>query len=263
MHKYWTLFLLSWQNGFVYRTSLVMWRLRQFLSTIMALTVWSVLFRSSQSLFGYDRSAMTTYIFLVGILQSLILATGLNGLANQIYSGSISFDLLKPLNIYVYLFIQDLSDKLRNLFFVIIETTILFLLLKPVILLPTIPIFCIFVLWVLGAMLLLFFIQLLFGSFGFYSPDTWGPRFLFFMFVDFTAGKLFPLDILPPVVRTLVGFTPFPYFSFWQIQLFLGKLSWQQIMTHTIILSIWIFLAGALCFYIWQKSVKDYNAAGQ
>ncbi|MEO8581299.1 MAG: ABC-2 family transporter protein [Patescibacteria group bacterium] len=263
MQKYWQLFLLSWQNGLVYRTSLLMWRLRQFLSTVMALTVWSVLFNSSSSLFGYDRTQMTTYIFLVGILQSLILATGLNGLSNQVYSGSFSFDLLKPINIYVYLFVQDMADKAKNVFFVVIESIILFLLFKPSIFFPSIETAIIFCIWVLGAVLLLFFIQLIFGSFGFYSPETWGPRFLFFMFVDFTAGKLFPLDILPPIIRTFVGFTPFPYFSFWQIQLFLGKLSPMEIGQHTVVLSIWIAIAGYVSFSLWQKGIKDYSAAGQ
>lgn len=263
MQKYWQLFLLSWQNGLVYRASVLMWRIRQFLSTIMALTVWSVLFNSSGSLFGYDRAEMTTYIFLVGILQSFILATALNGLSGQIYSGSFSFDLLKPINIYVNLFVQDIADKAKNVVFVITESVILFFLFQPVVIVPTLSILSLFFLWIIGAILLLFFIQLIFGSFGFYSPETWGPRFLFFMFVDFTAGKLFPLDILPPIIRNAVSFTPFPYFSFWQIQLFLGKLNSTQIVQHTITLGVWILVAAIVARLLWKRGLKEYNAAGQ
>lgn len=263
MRKYWQIFLIAWQNGFVYRTSVLMWRFRQFLSTVMALTIWSVLFNSSNSLFGYSATEMTTYIFLVGILQSTILTSGLNSLSNQIYSGAFSFDLLKPMNIYLNLFAQDQADKLKNIFFSFGETLILFWIFKPIIFIPAIQIILIFLLWVVGAVMLLFFIQLIFGSFGFYSPETWGPRFLFFMFVDFTAGKLFPLDILPPIIKTVLGFTPFPYFSFWQIQLFLGKLTPTQIIEHSFFLLLWILIAAATTTFLWKRGIKDYNAAGQ
>lgn len=263
MKKYLQLFALSWQNGFVYRTSLFMWRLRQFLTTVMAVTLWTTLFSGKEVLFGYQQSEMITYIFLVSIVQSFILATALQGLANTIYSGALSFDLVKPANVYFNLLAQDLADKSRNVFFVIIETLILFFLYKPVVTLPSITITSLFILWIIGGLMLHFFILLLFGSVGFWSPDTWGPRFLFYMFINFTAGRLFPLDTLPQTIQHIVAFTPFPYLSFWQIQLFLNKLTPEQVLQHSIVLSCWIAVAGLATKFVWKKGLYNYSAAGQ
>ena len=263
MEKYWRLLKISWENGFVYRTSLVMWRLRQFLGTLMALTVWTVVFTGQSSTFGYSQETMITYVFTVSFLQSMVLSSALNGLAQQIHDGRISYELLKPVNIYLYLGAQELADKLKNVAFIVIETVVLFLIFRPVLALPDPATLVVFLVWVITGTVLYFLISLLFGSLGFWSPETWGPRFLFFMFLDFTAGKLFPLDILPQVIQRVLYLTPFPYLSFIQTQLFLGRLTGAEAVTNSLGLVVWLGLAAVLVKVVWHRGIKSYSAVGQ
>lgn len=263
MNKYTTLLKLSWQNGLVYRTSVIMWRIRQFLGTLMALTVWNVIFDSNSQAFQYTQANMITYIFLVSFLQSLVLSSALNGLADRVYSGEISNHLLRPINLFGYLSIEEIADKAKNVFFLVIETIILFLLFKPIVIFPELDMLLLFLIWSCGAVVLNFLITLLFGAFGFWSPETWGPRFLFFMIINFTAGKLFPLDILPKTLQSVLYLTPFPYLSFVQIQLFVGRLSLQEIVTHSIALLFWIGLLGTVTHRLWSKGLKSYESAGR
>lgn len=263
MKKYIQLIKLSWQNGFVYRISLLMWRFRQFLSSLMAMTVWTVIYQTQSAVLGYDQDQMITYIFLSAFLQSFILATALNSLSSRVYSGEISSLLLKPVSLFGYLAMEDIADKLRNIAFIVIESSLLFLLFLPAIPMPTLGHFVLFVLAAFMGAILNFIINLLFGSIGFWSPDTWGPKFMFFIMVEFTAGKLFPLDILPPMIRNIVYMTPFPYFSFVQTQIFLGRLSNLEIFKNLGILSIWIVGLYILNRWIWQRGLRDYAAAGQ
>jgi len=263
MRKYWILLQLAWQNGMVYRTNVILWRLRQMISTLMALTVWQVIFSQQGSVFNYSGAEMNTYIFLAAFLQSLILATALNGLANRIYSEQISFDLIKPVNIFAMLGAEDLADKLKNVGFLIGETILLWLLFKPELSAPSLSVLLIFSIWILGGVILNFLITLLFGALGFWSPDIWGPRFLFFIFVEFSAGKLFPLDILPEIIQKIIFLTPFPYFAFLQSQLFLEKLSATEIGKYSILLVFWIVIFTIIVKKVWQRGIKDYSAAGQ
>lgn len=263
MTKYIQLLKLSWQNGFVYRTSLFMWRFRQFLSSVMSLTVWTVIYTSQSSVLGYDQTQMITYIFLSAFLQSCILATALNSLSGRVYSGEISAQLVKPISLFGYLAIEDVADKLRNIFFILIETSLLYLIFIPTIPLPTLLNGALFVLAVLMGAVMNFIINLLFGAIGFWSPDTWGPKFMFFIMVEFTAGKLFPLDILPPILEKLLYLTPFPYFSFVQTQIFLGRLDSVQIFWQLASLAGWIVGLYLVTRWIWQRGLRDYAAAGQ
>ena len=263
MHKYFVLLKLSWQNGFVYRTSVVLWRLRQFLSTFMAITVWIVIFSGTEEAFQYSRDAMISYIFLVSFLQSLVLSSSLNGLANRVYSGEISNLLLKPVNLFSYFASEELADKLKNVGFLLLETVALYFIFQPMISLPNLPTFAIFVAWSILAVLLNFFVTLIFGSIGFWSPQTWGPRFLFFMIVNFTAGKLFPLDILPTTIQKILFYTPFPYLSFVQIQLFLNRYTQTEIISHSLTLLSWVVILGILAYKLWQRGLKAYDSAGR
>jgi ABC-2 type transport system permease protein len=260
--KYLTIFSLSWQNGLVYRVNLILWRIRQLLATLMALTVWNVAFAQSTTLFGYDRSQITTYILIISILQSVVLATSLHGLAGEIYSGNLSTNLLKPVKLFALFTTLELADKLRNFLFSIGEALALWLLFKPQISLPEPSILALFLFWVVLGVVIHFYITILFGALGFWSPETWAPKFLFFIAVDFTAGKLFPLDILPESIQRLLFLTPFPYFSYAQAQLFLGRLNCEQIITMTSALIAWCAISALTVHLVWQKGIKSYASAG-
>lgn len=263
MAKYRALFSINWQNGLVYRASVLLWRLRQFLSSIMALTIWSVIYTDTNQTLGYSQDQMITYVFLAALLQSIVLSSALTGLANEIYSGDLSNQLLKPLNIYGYLAAEELADKAKNLFFLVIESVLLYFLFAPSLVLPNALMGLLFVGFVVAAVLLNFLVALLFGSIGFWSPDTWGPRFIFFMVLDFTAGKLFPLDILPTSLQTILFATPLPYFSYIPTQLFLGRLDQTAILHHSLIVFGWLLALSILVRSIWHKGLQSYSAAGR
>ncbi|MFZ1721352.1 MAG: ABC-2 family transporter protein [Microgenomates group bacterium] len=262
MRKYTNLFLINWQNGLVYRTSVLLWRFRQLMSTLMALTIWQVIYQGTPETLGYTQSSMVTYVFLASMLQSVVLSSALMGLANIIYSGEFSNQLLKPVNMYGYLATQEAADKLKNLFFLIIESTILYFLFLPEIVLPSLINGLFFVMLTCGAIVLNFLITLLFGAIGFWSPDTWGPRFIFFMIVDFTAGKLFPLDIFPDSIQKIIFLTPLPFFTFVPTQIFLERFDFATAMQHALTLTLWIIVLWCLVWYLWKKGIKNFSAAG-
>ncbi len=263
MRKYLTLFQMYWQNSWVYPISFVFWRLRQFLLTFAALTMWATIYQHQVHSFGYTRDAMISYIFLTGFLQSLILATQTSDLAQQIYTGDISNILLKPLNIFAYLMTREAADKFLNFTFVIIETIIFYFLFRPTIIMPPPATFLLFSLSVFLGALLLFLIMLLMGTIGFWSPDTWGPRYLFYMFIDFTAGKLYPLTIFPQWFQRILFFTPFPYLTYIQTQIFLGTFSASESTQALLVLSGWIIGIFLLFHHFWRTGMNEYGAVGR
>jgi len=262
MYKYWFLFKIYWQNTLAYPLSFAIWRFRQVLATFASVTVWLAIFQDNQQAFGYTRDSMISYIFLIGFLQSIILATEIGGLGQQIYEGQISNVMVKPLKVLGWIGAIDLADKAYNFAFLIVETLILYLIFRPHFVLPTIPFFLAFLVTTFLGAVLFFLAMLLIGVMGFWSPDNWGIRFLFYMFIDFTAGRLYPLNILPQVLQNILRWTPFPYFSYFQSQIFLGKLDWMQIQQSFTVLLLWIALLAVSFRYFWLKGLKGYGASG-
>lgn len=262
-NKYLTFFYMHWQNGLAYPFSFGMWRFRQLLSTVMSLTIWSVIFAQNGQVFGYSRDQMISYIFIVSLLQGAILATDLHSLSGKLYSGEMSQLFIKPVRLFRYFASQEIADKLKNLIFIFLESALLYFIFKPELVIPTGPILALFASWVLLGIVIHFFIEILFGTIGFWSPDTWGPKFLFFMIVDATAGKLFPLDIFPEIVQRLLFLTPFPYLSYAQSQLFLGRLPADAWVGQTLGLIGWSAILALITHIIWRSGMRHYSAAGQ
>ena len=136
LHKYLIFFQLFWQNGLAYPFSFLLWRARQLLSTLMSLTIWTLIFAHQANAFGYDRSQMISYIFLISLLQGTILATQLHSLAGEIYSGTISQLLIKPIAVFNYLAASEVADKLKNVALILVEMSIFYLIFRPQFVLP-------------------------------------------------------------------------------------------------------------------------------
>lgn len=263
LHTALVIFNISWQDRFAYKFGFALWRLRQLLTTILAITIWSVLFAGDNQLFNYEREQMITYIFLAAIMHSLILTSALHNLSGDVYSGKISTLLIKPISLFKYLGIYEISDKLLNFSFLIFEVLIIFWWLQPTITLPTLSNGLVFLVWLPAGLFLNFLITLLFGALGFWSNDVWGPKFIFFTITEFTAGRLFPLDILPQTLQSLIYLTPFPYLSYAQTQVFLGRLDSGELIANSLALLCWILALAFLTRKVWSVGLKNYSAAGQ
>lgn len=261
--KYLQVFSLTWQNGFTYRISLLLWRMRQLLATLLSLTLWNVLFSHQTAVFSYSRDQMLTYLIVVSIIQGFVLATLMHSLAADIYQGQISSLLTKPINIIAYLASQDLADKLKNLFFVVFEAGLLVLFFRPNLGITSGWSIMWFVGLTLAATYLFFQIMLIFGCLGFYSPETWAPRFLLFVMIDLTTGRLFPLDILPAQLQTLLYLTPFPYISYLPAQVLLNRIRTEQVVPLALGLTWWIVALTTAGRALWYQGRKHYSATGQ
>lgn len=262
--KYWTILVTSWVNGFAYPVSFWMWRFRQMLGTFISLSLWSSLFAAQASLFGYDKNQMLTYIFVANLASYFVLASRTIDVVSIINSGDLSLYLVKPINFFTYWFSRDIADKFQNIVFSFFELILLYLFFKPPFVIPSHPeTYLLVTLAILGGIFLYFFINMIFGFIGFWSPDSWAPRFLFFMVMSFTAGTLFPLDIFPQAFTKIFLLTPFPYLTFFQSKIWLEQLSSGEISRGFLVLLSWMAIMCLLMVGMWRKGIRGYGSEGR
>lgn len=160
--------------------------------------LWSAIFRSRVEIFGYEQREILTYILLGQFLAATVFSTRTHEIGGEINDGILSNFLLKPLSYFRYWWARDISDKILNIGFSVVEISVLVFLLRPSLIFQNNPqIIFYFTLSVIISALLYFYISFLISLSGFWTPDVWAPRFLFFVVTDFLSGGLFPLDILP------------------------------------------------------------------
>lgn len=255
----------------MYRVNFLMWRLRMVMQILVTYFLWWAIFSQHkdlpagrQELFGYTQSAILTYILLSSLLRTLILGTTTMDIGDIINSGKLSNYLVRPLNFFRYYIARDVADKGLNLFFAIFEVTFLIIILRPPIFFQTNPVWLLLtaIAVILGAALYFSFSFML-GFIGFWSPDIWAPRFLSFVIMEFFAGGLFPLDILPRPLFTLSQSLPFYYFLYFPLKIYLGQMALSAVWGGFAVGIIWILGFGYLLQLIWKKGLRMYAAEGR
>jgi ABC-2 type transport system permease protein len=86
--------------------------------------------------------------------------------------------------------------------------------------------------------------------------------FILFAFEYLASGHLFPLDLLPPVLRDVLYFTPFPYQLYFPISIYLGKVTGWELWRGLGFQLFWVLAAYGLARWMWRRGIKKYSAAG-
>jgi len=119
MRKYLTVFAIDWQNQFIYRLNFILWRLRNVLRVLMTYFLWTSIFSSQTSVFGYTREQMVAYLLLALFVNSLVASAPSNdNVGGEVSNGTLNNFLVKPIGYLRYWFTRDLSSKLLNIIFI-------------------------------------------------------------------------------------------------------------------------------------------------
>lgn len=265
MKKYYLACLVSLKEDTVYPLSILTWRIRNILRLFVVYALWSGIASETQSFLGYSSSAIISYVLLTLIVQAVVFSSRTIDVTEMISSGDLSNFLLKPINLFRYFFALDLGNKTLNLVFSLFEFWFFLIFFKPTLLGPaSLPHLFLFLLSLILALLIYYFINLALGFIAFFAPEnTWAPRFLFFMTVGFLAGELFPLDLLPPILFRFLMLTPFPYLIYFPIAVYLGKIDLGSLTTYSLVIIVWLFLLRFLTVWLWQRGLKANEAWGR
>ncbi len=263
MKKYFYVFKNSFSEYLAYRLNFLLWRLRVIITVLINFFLWQAIFHSNTNVFGYQKSQILTYMILITLLNSLVLSTQTQKVAYEINSGVLSKLLVVPINFFTFNFARDLSDKAINTICAIVEIPFLLILLKPPLYIQTNPLWLIlFLISLILAAFVYFEINMILSFIGFWSKETWAPRFIFYILLMFLAGTYFPLDILPYPLYQIFLLLPFSYLIFFPLKLYLGNLSPTFVTTGFIITLVWIFFMWYFMRFLWKRGLKVYTAEG-
>jgi ABC-2 type transport system permease protein len=246
-----------------YRLSFVMWRVRVVVGLLVTYFLWSAIFSGRGLLFGYTQSMMLTYILASALTRPFVMGTRTGEVGMIIQNGTLSNFLIRPMSVFRYFFMRDIADKALNLLFAAGEITLLLYILKPDIRLPDAMTLLFFFLALVLGLLLFFYFSLILSTFGFWTMEVWGPRFLSLVVVEFFGGMFFPLDILPGRLYDIARLMPFGYFIYFPSRIFLGTLSEQLLLSGFAVGIAWVLVARWFAGRLWHRGLSVYTAEGK
>lgn len=263
MKKYLEVFRITLGQYFAYRLNFILWRFRVVLNLIIIYFLWQSIFEKRGVLFGYSKTQMTTYILLSSLMANFVLGTRTVDLANEILSGDIINYLLKPISLFKYYLARDLADKILNLVFAVFEISLLVVFFRPGIFFQNnFLAFFLFGVFIFLGTLTSFFLSLTLSFVGFWTNEVWAPRFVYMMVIFFLSGTYFPLNILPKPVYYLLLLTPFPYFYFLPVKIYLFGFD-NLWVVEMVVAFVWVYLSYQLSKFVWQKGIKSFAFFGR
>jgi len=267
MKKYLSVFNISLRQEFAYKLNFFMWRFRNILNILVFFFLWNSIFEIDHTeVFGYTKERILTYAIILIMVRSISLSSRSVDVASQIANGEISNLLVKPVNFFKYWLARDISSKILNLLFSVLEVFILVYLLNPPIFVQINPVIIgLFFFSIIISSLIYFNILMLTNFVTFWMPEAnWGAQFLIIVvIVEFFSGAFFPIDIFPDFLYRIIMFTPFPYLIYTPIKIYLGSFTFTESIKMLIYGQIWVFVLWYLVRKVWFKGLKIYESYGK
>lgn len=260
LKKYGAVVRVTLANFFEYKTNFLVGRARSVILLLTLYYLWITVFGQSGSLFGYSLSQILTYVLLVQILRALVLNSRTDGIAWDIHHGSFISFLLRPISHIGYWFSLDLVYKFFEVVAAILEVWLLAWFFRIPFIWPANP--PLFVLSALLAIFLYFLIGYLVSLTAFWALEAWGPRFALGLFLEFSAGAFFPLDVLPPALALFFRLLPFYYLVFFPANIWLGRLAVPEVAIGFLAQALWLIFLWFLVRFVWAQGLRIYSAEG-
>ena len=210
---------------------------------------------------GYTKKQILTYYLVVSYLFACIYVY--LPVASEIQTGFMSIFLTKPIN---YLWQHYWRTLARTFFRQLIGLPVvilLFYLLRDHIFIVIDPwAYLTLVLTILGAINILFLIDVLLSLVEFWVFNAESLKFGTDTIAKFLAGSMIPIIFLPGLIQTIANFLPFKYTGVFLIDAFLGKISTLGILQGIAVQVLWTVILVCIVKIVWRQGLKKYEAVG-
>ena len=267
MKKYWHVIGIGIQNNLTYRFNYLTRTLFSFVPLFAMLSLWRTVYAGKapgSTLSGFTQPEMIFYYIMVAVVDVL---TAVNEddwqIAADIREGNISWFLLKPIDYLWYRFCLFLSGRVAFTTMACVPLALFILCFRKSLMLPPDPVsFVAFLLSLIFAALLQFFISYTMAMLSFWLLEISTLIFILFAFEYLASGHLFPISLLPHGLERVLLFTPFPYQLYFPVAIYMGKISGTQLEMGFLIQIGWVLAAFCLARFAWARGIKKYAAFG-
>lgn len=255
-----TLLRVGLSEMVAYRSELIIWILTASAPIIMLL-VWDGV-AAQAPVKGFDQPAFARYFTAGLVVRQLTSAWVVWELNEQIRTGALSPALLKPLHPLLLKAAENLvAVPFRVL--VLIPLVALLWWWRPSMGMPvTLGAAPLLVTSIVLAWGMNFAAQVAFGSLAFFVNQSLGLFNVWFSLWAILSGYLFPLDLLPANVVTVVELLPFRSMLAVPTEIAAGQLTGVAALTAVGLQAAWLLAFTLAARAMWRAGVRRYEAFG-
>lgn len=263
---WWTIFRIALEERLAYRGDFALGTLMRFLPIVTQIFLWWAIFESVEGrLVGYTFPDMVAYYLLSMLGRAFSSMPGLaSTVAKQIRDGEIKKFLVQPIDLVGFFLLGRVAHKLAYYTISTLPFALVFYLCRGYFTegWPETEVMIAFIVSLLLAFLLGFFMDLCIGLVGFWFLEVSSLLFIYMLFNFFLSGHMFPLDFLPASVQPVISCLPFKYLAYVPAAIFLGKVEpdalWSELGTEV----LWLVALIALARLLYLRGLRRYSGYG-
>jgi ABC-2 type transport system permease protein len=255
------------ESAMEYRMSFVIWFLMDVLYVVIAYFTWRAVFNSSESdtIEGFTFVTMVAYLFIQRIVFSLTFIQPHWYITDDIKSGSIAMQLIKPINYQIKLFFQGLGTIVINLMFFVGPMLVLFVIANYALDLGfTVNLYTlvIFMISIILALFINFLVSYSFGLLVFFTIGGFGIWQLKQGVEMLFSGALIPLVFFPLWFQRVADFLPFSKVIYVPTQILLGNIPSNEVFGVLTNQLMWVGIMFVTSAFFWRKTFKKVVIMG-
>lgn len=258
MKKYFIVFVNSVLVQLNYKFNFITNIFNKFLTVIVAVFTWNAIYASVEGniIANFTRLEMIVYIIIANLSMTLFSTSKVVTLSSQVRNGKLTTHLLRPYSFLWYYFSDFLGER-----FIYIILYILALLTNLVI--GTNIVYTIYAFIFLICNILMFYIFISFvGNLGFWLFQMWPLRGVMNSLYILFGGLLFPLNLLPEKIYSIVSKNPFSMVAYQYTLVLQNSLSLVELQKNILISILWAIIFYILYNITFKKGLLQYEGMG-
>ena len=262
MKKYVSIFLMRLKMETQYRGAALGGILCQMFFGLVYIALYRAFYAGKPQ--DFPVTAIVTYVWLQQAFFRMLLATD-SELGEKIRTGSVAYDLCRPMHFYGYYYARDAAQKLMGSLLRAIPM-LLFSMVLPAG-------------WRIGApasfpALLCFLLSLMMGLLCVCSLnnitmgvtmrtiDSMGMRAMLNLLMMTFSGNVLPLTLFPDSWQKVITLLPYAQLLDAPIRIYTGEWALSQAPRVLLIQGFWFLLLTGLGLFIWQRNQKHLVIQG-
>jgi ABC-2 type transport system permease protein len=229
---------------------------------VIYLVVWSAVATArGGTVGGYSPGELAAYYIVWTLVRNMNIVLTPYAWEHRIQRGRLSGDLLRPVHPLHF----DLAYFGGWKFVVIVMwlpiAAILALVFRPT-LNPTIAEVAAFGVALWGGFFVRFMLQWALGLLTFWTTRVSAIFEVYFTTELLLSGRLVPLRLMPEWAQHLAGMLPFKWAFGYPIEVLIGQLTPQQIISGFGMQALWTLFGIVLVSLVWRAGVRHFSAVG-
>jgi ABC-2 type transport system permease protein len=258
--KFFPLVAVQFSSALVYRINWFFGILMDFLRISMYWIFWSAAM-AKQDVGRYDLAAMVEYYVMALVFNRILSSDVGYGISDDIYSGRLSFHLIRPYPYCLAKTAQDLSGRIGNFLQALLSLALFLIIMIALGSRARLSVNPPALLVLFNAAILTYLVSYLIGLTGYWTHTVWAVFLVYEILFNVFGGMLFPLDIVPGFLRPFFTCSPFYYMLFYPVSLFMNGGAGFSFYSPLIQCG-WIGAVLLLCFLLNTTGRKRFEGVG-